>query len=506
MKLFYSLSLTLMFVTMFLSVTGCSLTNRQQTTLVAIERLDQLANPFIKNNIDFSYLPDYGTQTDFSVTGLDKIESQYFQYFVINNGIRVYFYPVHDLPLSTLSVLVEGGKFQMDPQNELLSAMLLKLLKHGTEKYSRQQFQQQVSLLGAPLAYRQTPRYSIISSTFFTQDMEKVFDLLAQQLAFLKPHKNALELIKQQQIIEDKLTRSSGSFLARQRFYQKNYPKNHPYHAVSRQSSAIRTITQRQLMDYYLQHYRPENITLVIVGDVNSKELSKTLERSFSHWQPLVKSADIKGAVSLKTDTNAVSTVEIIHRPGSSQANILYGQVTVPGRSEDAVVLALIARLLGGGPDSRLFVDLREQKGLTYAVSARQLMSEFAAPFLIQTSVAHDKVAITIEMIAQHINYLCQKRVSKKQLDPIKQQMTGELLLGRQSGKQRLIAKVNELESEQKEMSLSERLAQIHQVTPERMYTVTRKYLCKPHQFIVVGNEQRLKQTLNNSFKENLNE
>jgi len=207
-----------------------------------------------------------------------------FHQFSLTNGLIVDALPRDDSPNINITAIVNAGKDQLSVKDELLSPLVLKLLKEGTQKYAKLNFQQAVSLLGEPIRYWQTSHYSVISVNLLPQDLELALSLVSQQLAYIEPDKNAYKKIAERQLIENKLAHSSGSYLAKLLFYQNNYPETHIYHQQQSNNNGIKNVTKSELLDFYEKFYKPTQTRLIISGDFDAELLQNKVFEYFSDW------------------------------------------------------------------------------------------------------------------------------------------------------------------------------------------------------------------------------
>jgi len=477
-----------------LMLASCGHFPRPDVSSFTIEDINnsQYDTIYLKPFNAYNYSPQSDQSVKKQILAVEEFMAVPFHQFRLKNGLQVFILPRNDIPAISISAVVDAGKNHANSVDELISPLVLKLLKQGTEKFSKSEFQFQATRLGEAMNYRLTPQFSLLSVDILPQDLAQAMMLFSQQLAYIKPHSRALEKIIQQQLLENKLAQSSGFYWAKLRFYQNNYPKNHPYFSQQPDSRKIKNISQQQLLGFYQQKYVPENSRLILVGDVDVDEAKAIIVSQFAHWQTAdVKTPDIDYDAVFEIN-NRSSRIDLINRKGAQQANILYGAVTVVGNSPDKTVLDMIATLLGGGPSSRLFADLREQKGLAYSVSAHQVEGRYRSPFFIQTSVAHEKVAQTIIGIKNHIDYLCRNQMDERELEQLKQQMTGEYLFQFQSNKQWRNEKIKQLEMDLDEEYIAQRIRQIQATSGQQILAVMNRHLCNQHQFIVVGEKNKL--------------
>ncbi|MDX2504449.1 MAG: pitrilysin family protein [Gammaproteobacteria bacterium] len=482
--------------------------------------------------------PKQSAADDMAFTGTAFTDTRFLE-FKLDNDLQVFFLPRQGLPVVSVSAIIAAGKHHTDDIDELLSPLLLKLLKQGTKKYPRTEFQRRAALLGEPMTYRQTSRYSIISAEILPQDLALALELISQQLAYINPEENAIRKIIEQQLLENKLAQFSGFYLAKQLFYQNNYAPDHFYFYQEPTAAQIKSVSKKQLINLYQKKYLPEKSKLFIAGDIEPNNLQQQIKKYFSGWSAKKPKKD-NGSTSRMTNTenikvspdaqntlkNQTSRIDLINRKGASQADILFGVVTVPGVvtlpgvvtisdpegtpgaltrnkiSSDWIGLKILASLLGGGPSSRLFVDLREKQGLTYVISARQIAGEYRSPFFIQTSVAHDKVVRTISGIKKHLDYLCQHKVDDTELKLVKQQLTGEIAFQFQTNPQWVNNKIHQVEIGLPDDYISDMIRQIKSFTPEQLLLIANNYICATHNVIVVGEQGQLEEDLLRQFND----
>lgn len=254
-------------------------------------------------------------------------------------------------------------------------------------------------------------------------------------------------------------------------------------------------------MDFYQRKYRPERSQIVISGDIDPTLLKKQMESYFSDWKN--NHTEIKSTALFDNQLPEMkqSRFDFIEREGAQQVDLLYGVITAARRSPDWPGLKIIAALIGGGSNSRLFADLREKQGLAYYISARQLAGRYSSPFLIQTSVAHNKLIPAIKGITNHLNYLCLNKIEKHELEQIKQQLSGEIVFKLQTNQQRISNKILQLETNLDDNYLFNLKRQINNTTAEQLFVIANKYLCGKRNIIAVGQKNQLENNFRNNLK-----
>jgi predicted Zn-dependent peptidase len=165
---------------------------------------------------------------------------------------------------------------------------------------------------------------------------------------------------------------------------------------------AIESFTVADLQTFYRAHYRPDNATLLVVGDVTQASIMPMLEKQFGGWKaegmaPLV--AEVPTAAQLKS-----RAIYIVDKPGAAQSQIRIGWIGVPRSTRDYAALEVLNTILGGSFTSRLNQNLREEHGYSYGASSAFDMRLSAGPFLAAAGVQTDKTGPAVQEFFNELN------------------------------------------------------------------------------------------------------
>ena len=166
--------------------------------------------------------------------------------------------------------------------------------------------------------------------------------------------------------------------------------------------AAIESLTAADLQTFYRAHYRPDNATLIVVGDVTTASIMPLLEKAFGGWKtqgvaPLV--AEVPLAPQLKT-----RHIYLVDKPDAPQSQIRIGWIGVPRSTPDYAALEVLNTILGGSFTSRLNQNLRETHGYSYGASSAFDMRRSAGPFLAAAGVQSDKTAPAVQEFFNELN------------------------------------------------------------------------------------------------------
>ncbi len=133
----------------------------------------------------------------------------------------------------------------------------------------------------------------------------------------------------------------------------------HPYAAISPSEAQVEAFRREQLVEFYEQNYRPENALFIAVGDFQPDAMLAQVERVFGGWSG-AKPAPFADAPLPELRGRRVY---FVHLPGAVQAQVVAGNRAITRQSPDWLRYTLANSIYGGAFNSRLVMNIREQKG-----------------------------------------------------------------------------------------------------------------------------------------------
>jgi len=304
------------------------------------------------------------------------------------NGLKLMIVEQHELPLADFVLLVGSGS-TADPANKpgianLLSAML----REGTTTRKSLEIADQIAFLGIRLFPASSWESSTLSLHTPTAQLDSALALFAD--VALRPSfpANEFERVRKTQLTELLQLRDQGSAIASIAFPAIIYGSAHPYGAPAQGTEAsVKALTTRDLQSYYEANFRPNNATLIVVGDVTPVQVEQKINALFGGWQR----ADIPQLNYSEPPKSGTTTIFLIDKPGAAQSSFRIGAVGVPRSTQDYFALTVMNTILGGSFTSRLNQNLRETRGYTYGAGSRFDMRRAAGPFLASAEIVTAK-------------------------------------------------------------------------------------------------------------------
>ena len=407
---------------------------------------------------------------------------------ILPNGLSVIVVEDSRLPLISYRLAFRTGDAHDPPQLPGLMDMLTGLLTEGTESRTSREIADEVARLGATLQAGANSDYTTVGASSLTIFGNQVLELLAD--VALRPvfPQGEVELAKQNTKESLKQQRAQPSFLAGETVARIMFG-DHPYHVTAPTPESVEATTRERLVEFHRATFVPNNAVLFVAGDVQQSSVLQQVENLFSAWQPGNVAGDVFPAPPVRTSRAAY----IVDRPGSAQANIVIANAGMTRTSDDYFPMLLMHTVLGANASSRLFMNLREEKGYTYgaysSLDARRTAGTFRSTAEVRTPVTGD----SLREFFYELNRIRNEPVSEKEIGDAKSYLTGvfPLRLETQEGlvDQLLQIKMFGLPQDYLETYRNE----IQAVTVEQVQEVAKKYV-KPDEaaIIIVGDGAQL--------------
>jgi zinc protease len=187
------------------------------------------------------------------------------------------------------------------------------------------------------------------------------------------------------------------------------YGKNHSYGnslTGSGTEESVARLSREDLVKFHQTWFRPNNATLVVVGDITTTEITPKIERLFAGWAKReVPAKDIS-----RVQFPAKPVVYIVDRPGALQSDILVGQVTPPRNSPDQIAIETMNSILGSDFGARININLREDKHWSYGAQTVLFAARGQQPFLAYAPVQSDKTKESVDELNKEFHGLVNER------------------------------------------------------------------------------------------------
>jgi zinc protease len=284
----------------------------------------------------------------------------------LENGLTIDVVRQPQLPIVSMELVIQSGSASDPAELPGAASLLADMLKEGTKQKTSAQFAEAVEFLGAHLdtsAGQETLRISINA---MSEHLDPALSLVAE--AALSPRLDPGELakLKKRTLDELKLKMDKPVWLARRELAKALYGA-HPYARIDTDVKAVKKLKRGDLVAFHDGHFAPNNAFLVVVGDVTPEQVRASAERLFGKWKRKTVSEPSYPAPPTRTGREVI----VVDRPASVQSQIALANLALKRNDPSYVPLMVANQVLGGSAASRLFMDLREKRSLTYGAYSR---------------------------------------------------------------------------------------------------------------------------------------
>jgi zinc protease len=404
------------------------------------------------------------------------------------NGLDVILAESHTIPKFHGELFFRSGNAAVADRSPGLAEMTATVVRTGTQKRSSRQFEEDLRRLGADLSSHAGSDTSAISFSGLSEFAEPLLDLmqeLAREASFPEVE---FERERRQKLEEVKLERTQPGFLASERLRKVLFGA-HPYAQVSPSEAQVTAYKREDLQAVYREFYTPQNGLLLLVGDFEPQEMLKSIERVFGAWSG--KKPETK---SFPAPANPRGRrLYLVHVPGAVQTQILAGCHAITRKHSDWVKLGLTNSLYGGAFNSRLVMNIREDKGYTYSPGSAVNALRQHGYFSVSAAVRNDVVAASLTEMFYELDKLRSLPVPASELADAQNYLSGVFSLGLATQDGLLTQFSTVARHELPDDYLETYRAKVRAVTSEDLLATARKYLDSANmQIVLVGDRAQI--------------
>ncbi len=316
------------------------------------------------------------------------------QHRKLSNGLEVVIVEHHELPVVNMNLVIKAGAAADGAERAGLASLTADLLDEGTKKRSALELSDEFNAIGAQLNVNSNWDSSSAGVLTLTRHFDKALDLYADVITNPALKADEMKRLLSRRRAAVRQQRDNANAVANVVYSSILYGASHPYgHSAFGDEKSLAEIGEGDVRMFYEKFYRPNNATLIVVGDVTANILIPKLEGAFAEW----KAGDVPKIEIPEPAARDRAGLYIVDRPGSAQSVINIGQVGAARSTSDYFPLLVLNTMLGGQFVSRVNLNLREDKGYSYgartAFTYRRGRGPFTASAGVFTNVTKESVA-----------------------------------------------------------------------------------------------------------------
>jgi len=344
------------------------------------------------------------------------------EYATLTNGLTLCVAFRENATLIGLQLVVLAGE-SSSPQNlPGIATFTSHMIDRGTPSLSSSEIEEKIESIGGNFSISTSYDYSVFSLSFLEEYLDEALEILSQMI--LQPTFLEREVDNVKRTLFYDLLRKGRDpeFLAKRQLLQLLFV-GHPYRNSTFNEDSIKAISQKDVIAFFDKYYRPNNAFLVLTGNLNLTTATKKVSHYLNTWQK----KDIEHLPLPSLEPNAEEKVCFIELPQAKDCTIYLGNTILPAASPDFFPFLVLNQFLGGTPNSRLFMNLRESKG--YAYFAFSEFYKSCGLFLAKAKVAPKTAYVSIQEILKEIRNVTKEKISTLEVEQAKSYLIGNFPL-----------------------------------------------------------------------------
>ncbi|WP_240773215.1 pitrilysin family protein [Pontibacter sp. SGAir0037] len=338
------------------------------------------------------------------------------------NGLKVIGTKSDEIPTVTLQLSIKGGHrlSAMNPGKAGISSLTAAMLNEDTEHYTSEELDSELNKLGSSISVMAGTDETYVFVQSLTKNLDKTLKLMEEKMFHPKFAQEDFDRLKKQrlEVIANQATQPTS--IASNVYYKLLYGEGHIMAIPSLGTAAsVESITLDDVKQFYKANYSPSVSNLVVVGDISNNDILAKLD-FLKNWEK----KDVKLPADVKASPIAKTRIYFVDKPDAAQSEIRIGYMSLPyDATGEYYKLGLMNYTLGGAFNSRINLNLREDKGYTYGAHSYFAGNKYAGPFTASAGVRANATAESVVEFMKEINNFRTAGITAEELQFMKNSM-----------------------------------------------------------------------------------
>ncbi|MDX1940574.1 MAG: pitrilysin family protein [Saprospiraceae bacterium] len=335
----------------------------------------------------------------------------------LKNGMQVVLAQREGVPTMAMNMVFNAGSSSDVNGKPGTATLAMGMMDEGTKNKSALEINEELQVLGASLGTGADLDASYVTMNTLKPTLDASLDLYADVVLNPAFPKDEFDRQKNQRLAAIQREKSNPGGMAFRVMPKILYGEGHPYSTPSSgYEKSVQEMSREDLVKYYNDWIKPNNATLVVVGDVTMDELLPKLEKRFGSWQkgatPKKDIAKVKDAASIQ------GKLYLMDRPESQQSVIVAGHLIDPYGQVSEIAKTTAINVLGGDFTSRVNMNLREDKHWSYGAFTFVNEAKGNRPLIAYAPVQTDKTKESVQEVMKELKgYIGDNPITKEEFN-----------------------------------------------------------------------------------------
>jgi len=353
-----------------------------------------------------------------------------YQKTVLPNGVRIITEEIEHVRSAAIGLWVGAGSRDERDGNQGISHFIEHMFFKGTEHRTARALAESLEAVGGQINAFTTKEYTCYYAKVLDEDLDLAIDVLSDMFFHSLFDEKEVDKEKNVVIEEIKMYEDSPDELIHDIFSEHVWNEHPLGKPILGTEESIRSLNREKIMLFMAEHYAPDNVVIAVAGKIKHEDVVAKLSGQFGTFQ--------RGGRRVLEGPPAGQKVEHYQKKDTEQMHILLGVPGLGQDDDDIYAMHIFNNILGGGLSSRLFQEIREQRGLAYSVYSYHSTYVDTGLFAIYAGTSPKNTEEVIECILQEVNDIRQQGITADELARTKAQIKGGLYLGLESVSSRM--------------------------------------------------------------------
>ncbi len=342
----------------------------------------------------------------------------------LSNGLELIVAHRATVPVVNLLMRFDAG-FASDQFGEPgTSSLAMAMLDEGTRTRTALEISDELARLGAYFGAGSGIDTSGVSISALKENLDESLELYADVVLNPAFPQKELDRLRKARLAQIKQEKTQPIGIALRVLPALMYGRDHAYSLPltgSGTEESVARITRDSLVNYHQTWFKPNNATMIVVGDTTMEEIKPKLEKLFRRWQPGNVPTKNIGTVDLPDKDR----IYIIDRPDAVQSIIFAANVAPPAGQGNEIAIETMNEIIGGSFTSRINMNLREDKHWAYGARSVVVSTKGQRPYIAYAPVQTDKTMESMAEIKRELKeYLGDNPATNEELEKVKNNNT----------------------------------------------------------------------------------
>jgi predicted Zn-dependent peptidase len=394
----------------------------------------------------------------------------FYQQTILDNGVRVITERMEAVRSVSVGIWFKVGSRDESDDEQGISHFMEHMMFKGTERRDAFAISEDFESIGAEQNAFTSKEYTCYYSRFIDERLPETLDILGDMVTSSLFAQEAIDLEREVVIEEIARSEDTPDDYIFELFTRAIYPSHSLGRPIIGTREVVGSFMHDDCLAYRDKHYHAGNCTVVAAGNVDHDEFVAHCAKHLSalpsgqaNIRDAVKDQDRDAFVAMKKETE--------------QAHIIYGMPGIPLGDEDRFAAALLDSALGGGMSSRLFQEVREKRGLAYAVYASTMPYIGTGQFIVYAGTRPSNIEEVVSIVQRELASAARSGLTPEELERVREYVIGHIVLAMESTSQRMLRLGKGILGETELLSLDEVIGRYRRVTLEDISRVAERVL-----------------------------